>query len=336
MLPLGALRAQTASSCVAPDTLRLTHDRDARDMAVRRMYETHSPDTVHIEAPQAQVDTIMRGLAAIYNLDTALQADSVFKYWCIHTYRGVNSRRYSAYLDTSYIWAKYWHLSHPYSGYYDLDQFLYIHGFSLTSQHYIWGMNEVTFTTTHRLNGKAFADSLALFPGVVEVYEEYEVGFGNFIRYVDSTNTYMFVKGWGDCPAGCTSGKTWTYKVDDTCGVTLSYVFRSGSDPYPPFPDCTYRAPEPSQPPTLQVGSVPSIGSVSVYPNPVANVLHIEMQGTTVGARFTMTDILGRAVAMGPLFDRVVIGMAHLPAGVYMVRVENGNEWVQYAKVIKQ
>ncbi len=329
-------QAQVASSCTVPATLRITHDRDARDMALSRMYETHSPDTAFIEVPDRQIDTIMAGLAAIYNLDTALQADSVFKRWCLHTTHGFAYSTISVKVDTNYPWALQWAAMLTTTGYTDLDNFLSIHGFYLTGYFSSsWSAdlnNTATLKTTHVLNMQAFADSILLFPGVEYVEIQPNIGSGNLIWYQDSTQTYSFYLGWGDCPAGCTSSKMWKYKVDDACNVTLVSVFKSGDEVYPPLPPqpCGY----PTTPPMGVYNSTPLLATINVYPVPATNELHVT-NAQCEHMNYVLADMYGRSVMTGTLDSSATISIAGIAPGLYIINLLMPNGQVYRQRIIK-
>jgi hypothetical protein len=330
--------AQVASSCVAPDSLRLKYEKDARQIALKRIYEIHSPDTSFIEVPQAQIDTILMGLAAIFNLNTLLEADSVFKYWCVHDEMGdCYNNILKVKVDTSYAWARQWALLHTYTGYPELDNFMYLHDCYVDDYYCAYGSeylnNMATIKTHHPLNLARLADSLALFPGVLFTEDLSNMGWGNVIFYEDSTKTYTFVMGWGDCPSGCTSAIAWKYTVNDTCGVSLLSVNVHGEDPYPAFPDCAYHAPGPQPPLTIQGNS--TITEIRISPNPVTNALHLNGGQDTKQIQYTMVDFLGRPIASGTFSDQYIIDMSDLPCGLYLLKITDSEGFGRIEKVVK-
>ncbi len=76
--------AQVQSNCVASEEFKAEYKKDVEYLALVRIYEVQSPDTNQIVVPQSWQDTIMNGLAAIYNTGTQLEADSVFTWYCFH------------------------------------------------------------------------------------------------------------------------------------------------------------------------------------------------------------------------------------------------------------
>src|ERR1039458_9040298 len=78
--------AQIPSSCIPLPLLSSSYSDDIKDLALNRMYTVHSPDTNLINIPVIYQDSVLAGLAAIYNTDTLLQADSVYDAYCIHSF----------------------------------------------------------------------------------------------------------------------------------------------------------------------------------------------------------------------------------------------------------
>ncbi|NLK48854.1 MAG: T9SS type A sorting domain-containing protein [Bacteroidales bacterium] len=76
-----------------------------------------------------------------------------------------------------------------------------------------------------------------------------------------------------------------------------------------------------------------STHGLSLYPNPVNDILHIRAEKAVTAIR--IYDINGTAVAQNMGENISEIKLAHLPAGIYMVRVETG-EGVNTMRIIKQ
>ncbi len=75
-----------------------------------------------------------------------------------------------------------------------------------------------------------------------------------------------------------------------------------------------------------------SAGSISIYPNPVKDVLTIEVPSASGNAVVSLVDLTGRTVSEGRSFaqqgatSRTQIDMNGMPAGVYLVRIQDGSE----------
>src|ERR1035437_4640516 len=77
-------KAQIPSSCIAPPVLQTHYDADIKHLALKRIFNQNSPYKDSIKVPQNYQDTISQGLAAIFNLTSVIQRDSVFDNYCIH------------------------------------------------------------------------------------------------------------------------------------------------------------------------------------------------------------------------------------------------------------
>jgi hypothetical protein len=326
------LFAQVPSSCVPTPLLSSAYSHDVKDMALSRIWAIRSPDTALIDIPAIHQDSVIKGLAAIWNLGAALESDSVFGNYCIHT-KPYGFAKYSlkVSLDTSYPWTHQWAALHTTTGFGSLDSFMILHGFTVTHYFSLSHYNDATITTSHTLNMKAFADSLALFPGVIYTYNDPVVGNGNTISYqkdFTQTQTYTFYAGWGDCAAGCTSGKIWTYKVDSLCNVTLS-VFRHGFEPIDyPLPNCN-RFP-------IGVRQISNEFTVSIYPNPVGDMMQVSIDGgINEKVLFTLTDIYGKVLLTGTIRSDATLNLSNLPKGLYVLNVIDNNGRTHNEKVVK-
>ncbi len=74
--------------------------------------------------------------------------------------------------------------------------------------------------------------------------------------------------------------------------------------------------------------------SVIVYPNPVANELHIELPGNTESANFEILSATGALVYKGSVNERTTVPTTSFPSGVYVIKIENGSAF-EFKKIIK-
>lgn len=75
--------------------------------------------------------------------------------------------------------------------------------------------------------------------------------------------------------------------------------------------------------------------TIKVYPNPVANELFIEMEGSQVEQSFEVVNSNGQTVFKGCIFDRTIVQMSSFSSGVYLVRFDDG-ETVEVKKIVKE
>ena len=74
-----------------------------------------------------------------------------------------------------------------------------------------------------------------------------------------------------------------------------------------------------------------------VYPNPVKDQLHIVSNSSEINYDVSITNISGQEVLRkNNMVNESTIAVAHLPAGVYIVKLSHQEEQSEYYKVIKQ
>jgi hypothetical protein len=74
---------------------------------------------------------------------------------------------------------------------------------------------------------------------------------------------------------------------------------------------------------------------INVYPNPVSNLLHIEMPGNTRNADFEIVNTLDQVVYRGKMIEKVVIDIADFSPGIYLIKFVNGKT-VEVRKIVKE
>lgn len=79
------------------------------------------------------------------------------------------------------------------------------------------------------------------------------------------------------------------------------------------------------------------VQKVSVFPNPVTNVVNINLTGFSGKSDLSMFDVNGRVVLHRAVSTvNTQLDISALPAGVYMMRIKNGGQDVNMTKIIKQ
>ena len=322
---------QTPSSCISAPFLDSFYENDVKDMALERMYTIRTADTGLINIPEVYRDTVRKGLASIFNLDTTLQADSVFRLYCIHRFpNGYINTSVVVMVDTTYAWAMQWDSLHTITGYAPLDNFMTRYGFTVAYFYQLSGNNHYAIINTNMaINVHAFGDSLSLFPGVLNIdYSNGHIGQHNNIMYhADSFRYYNFFLGWGDCPSGCTSGKIWYYRVDNLCSVFLDSVTQVVNDPFPVPIDCYNK---------LHTQIVKDPTGITIYPNPANDVLNISVSGANELYYFLLTDIYGRKEREGIMGSSTAIDLSRLTKGMYIQQVRSREGGFYSRKVIKE
>lgn len=80
------------------------------------------------------------------------------------------------------------------------------------------------------------------------------------------------------------------------------------------------------------IGDVATQQELKVYPNPATSVLYISLPGK---AAYQLHNVIGRNMITGSFSGHVQVNISHLPAGVYMLKV-NSPSGVAIQKILKQ
>jgi hypothetical protein len=80
-----------------------------------------------------------------------------------------------------------------------------------------------------------------------------------------------------------------------------------------------------------------NVQKVDVFPNPVNNVVNINLTGYTGKSDLSLFDVNGRIVLNRQVSTQnTPLDISALPAGVYMLRIKNGGKEVNMTKILKQ
>jgi hypothetical protein len=74
---------------------------------------------------------------------------------------------------------------------------------------------------------------------------------------------------------------------------------------------------------------------INVYPNPVSNLLHIEIPGNTRNTHVEITNALGQVVFKNSMADKLDVNTANFSPGVYLIRFADGKT-VDIVKIVKE
>lgn len=320
-------KAQVQSSCNSSASLQALYGKDIAHLALVHMYNTQSADTAGIDIPQAYIDSVGRVMAAVFNLNDQLEADSVMRRHCIHqdnylaethlsgARRGVTLQ---VKVDSFKAWTAGWRNLNAVTGYTTLDELMAYYGFQVNSYSYFGGSildNTANIHTAQVINAKAFADSLRKLDGILDVWFSPNAGDGNYIRYSYANDAayLMFRLGWGDCPSGCTADKRWYYKIDNQCRVTLDSVhIYLAPGPYPIPENCGITG---LHDPQQDI-------SLSIYPNPAADVIMLETKGNK-NYDYKLIDQHGRILLKGKVNGKETLQLGGYAKGLYLLRVSD-------------
>jgi hypothetical protein len=79
------------------------------------------------------------------------------------------------------------------------------------------------------------------------------------------------------------------------------------------------------------------VQKVDVFPNPVTNIVNVNLTGFTGKSDLSLFDVNGRVVLHREVSDvNSQLDISALPAGIYMMRIKNGGREVKMTKIVKQ
>lgn len=328
--------AQVPSSCDATEAFKALYKKDVEYLAMARMYQIQSPDTSLLLVPQSYQDTIMNGLAAIYNTGSQLEADSVFDWYCIHNTLPNDYLPYGQMPAFSVLDAKVpgdydlaWTTNADMAALLASYDFEVFEGCCNASNYeYNWGW--ASLVSSQILNVHAFKDSLVHLNPMVYFrdFSDIWMMIDNIISYHRSGDTlrYRFRLGWGDCPAGCTSDKNWYYTVYPDCSVSLDSTNFWIMDAWPQ--GCLPLA-------ITEAGN--NQITFEVFPNPATSVINIKVASSLIDScDYKLYNSNGQVILSGHLGNNTRLDLAHLPKGIYLLRLlsKTGNTGLQ--KIILQ
>ncbi|MEI8202224.1 MAG: T9SS type A sorting domain-containing protein [Bacteroidota bacterium] len=83
------------------------------------------------------------------------------------------------------------------------------------------------------------------------------------------------------------------------------------------------------------IESINNITTISVYPNPVANELTIEMKGNTKPFGFEILNSTGQLIFKDNMTEKTVVQTTNFAKGIYLIKLENGKSF-EFKKIVKE
>ncbi len=327
-----ALAQTVPSSCTPSTQLLQSYKNDVADLALQRIYEIGSPDTALIEIPQHYQDTIWQALAAVANTGAILEADSVFRNYCVHRWpqEAFGGSAFYLTLDTSYTWARRLYLGYSQTGNATVDSLMAQHGVVFGGQYY---RVTIILNSSHVINLKAFMDRMLTFPGAFAAQKRTSAGDHSNMWYtVKNNNPQLQFKGaWGDCPAGCTAWKIWYYSVNlQTCAVALDSI----DTRYANYLDDLYMPNCNGWPVSIAPVPLANKPSLTLFPNPA--IATLQLRGLAGGtATYRVSDVAGSTLLEGVTATHQ-IDIAPLPAGFYLLTVRESTGGIYTRRFVKE
>jgi hypothetical protein len=213
---------------------RLMYEEDAVRLALRHGAATGAPGMNRVEPPAILVESLFNALTAVHATSHPAR-DTVIDVFRIRTFPNPPVFEIMVRVDPAVEWTQPWSAGHALTGNAAVDDLVTRYGISVR-QYYRWSIGDVALLRMSRpLNMAALAARFATVAGVIWAEPNGYVGDGNDIRARPANGGWRleYSVGFGDCPAGCTGRRVWSFAVDSTGAVR--YLGSSG-DPLPsPF-----------------------------------------------------------------------------------------------------
>ncbi len=322
------VNAQIQSNCNANSVLLKYYDKDIKHLALKRVFDVNSSYKDSIIIPESYQDTIRKGLAAIYNITTLDERDSVFDNYCIHQEISYSMfKKINVGVDASCPWLQQWQDLKTTTGNTALDNLLSKYGFTVTS--FFKSIRVASLTTTQDINVRPLCDLIEKFEGVKYAEPSPPAGDGDEIIYkkVGNDRFYDFTLGYGDCQSGCIGEHTFKFKVDNNCAVDFLGVFDRfiSNTPIPKPINCNITK--------TSINNSIIKESIKIYPNPANNNIFVE---SNQNGKVEIFNLQGQLIVNTTINETITkVDMSNLPRGVCIVKATFGNE-VVIKKVIKQ
>lgn len=304
------------SSCTTPYLLNSIYEPDLKNLALRRLFEVHSPDTAFVKIPDIWIDTIRAGMSAIVNAVSLPQRDSIFNLYCVHDNAPNNIFIYKeimVFVDTSVAWTQAWQNMQTLTGNAVIDNLMTQFGYQIVQFNNFSFGSMALIHTDSLWNINAVINQLEAVPGVLFAEANAIIGTAGTIVYqkVGSTRYYNFVFEWNDCFDGCDNSRTWRYRVFEDCSVEFLGIVDwgvFGIEPLPAPVNCNVFTgfPEPPDPNS----------GFRVYPVPATEYLHIQNPGSAI-VRIQFFNVNGRLILEKNQSEIKIVDISELKNGFY-------------------
>jgi Secretion system C-terminal sorting domain len=292
------------STCTGSQSVIEKFKEDATKLAIRRLNQINSRDTIKVIVPNLTLDSVLSALIAVYNVKNFPIRDTIFDILKISANNPLVKGVSITTSDTS--WSNQWVMKKTKTGFVGIDTFF--DNYKLTLQSYNPPYSSGLFTTPLLLNSKALSDSIKLIKGV-----QYVTGGFNFdapdISYeVEPSGNKLltFSYRWGEyCShSGCERSRRWKFRIYSDCKVEYLGVLGSLLDL------------------VLSNSENTNINKpIDIYPNPTTN--QITISSTYTFQDYAILDISGKTVLKGTLNSKNEIGVSTLTDGLYFLHLKN-------------
>jgi len=306
------------SSCIAADSILNRYRDDADNIALEKIYYLNLTFIDSIEIPQAQSDSILNALIAVYNAPSLPVRDTVVQMFDIHKHSNPTMKRISVSADSNLFWMQQLKNGIIPTGYSLMDSLLIAYKFTFDRYNDRGGSfsyHIVYFESDSNYNIAPLTNVFEAIPGVV--FSE-SIGMAGTGDNITATINPDYVElnysiGWEDCLSGCIRHRHWVFWVDTACGVR--FVESYGDQ--------------------LLNTSIREINDeiISIYPNPFND--YISVVGKFDRIDYSIVNISGQEVGQGESLSGQLNNFKCLLPGLYFLKIQTERLTAQF-KVIKQ
>ncbi|MEP6793660.1 MAG: T9SS type A sorting domain-containing protein [Saprospiraceae bacterium] len=307
-------------SCEAPDSIKEKYRDDADRLALEKINRENLTYKDSVFIPQVISDTFLNALIAVYNAIDIPERDTVISMFDIHVFPTMSLDQFLVAADSNLLWMKNLHQGIIPTGYHPLDSLIEIYDLSIDEYdpEYNWFFYHVVyFKSSRNYNIPALADLFDALPEVHFAEPTYGCCDGNTIHEpffedeLEGIGLVYFV-GWGDCPAGCTGGRSWYFRIYDDCTVDFIQSF--------------------GQPlPYTRTEENPKV-SVKIWPNPFNDF--IEVDGIQESFQYSILNSYGQQLIKGKFSGKGIMHLDIMNPGIYLLTIQSNHLHYTF-KIIK-
>lgn len=228
----------SGDDAAVPEALRAAYREDAARVAVRHLIATHDQAATDVAIPPELVAALYNALIHVHNARELAARDSVVDLYPIHTFPHPSVRRLDLGVERAREWVQALRAGASPTGNAQFDALM--ETYALTLERYLdfttveWDI--AVLDAAELLNMTALAPAFEPIDGVMFSEPAGSGGDGNDIRATMESDAWRldYSVGFGDCPAGCISRHTWTFRV--FADGRVRYDGSSGPEPPAPSP----------------------------------------------------------------------------------------------------
>ncbi len=323
-LATALLEAQTVnSSCEAADQeVFQLWEKDAKKLAIRRLYQIQSPDSCQVIIPQIYVDSALQALLAVHNAKELGARKEVVELYEVHALAEPNLNSLLLLLDTSFQWAEALQLNDQ-SGLAAFDKLLrkydlYKQEASLQAT----GELLIRLRSPLDLNMAALGNLFAEIEGVNGWLADSLLGESTKdISYqpADGYVELIYRYSWLDCETDCRNDHFWRFKVMDDCSVRFEEAY--------------------GQP--LGIQQLEQLVQIRLFPNPSVDRVNVNLVGPPQESlEMQLFDAAGQLLEVQKVSSsngvvEARLSLAGYPLGTYFVAFRNDKNTLT-EKVLKR